>query len=254
MHSGASGVILSIDMANHLRTIREARGLSVDQLARRVGASRSKIYKLENGSQRLTDLWINRLAEALDAAPADFLTTGGLSVPVSLYISAAFSGLAGFELPPPLEQLSPPRRLSKPEDCLACEVYDDSCDGIYPRGSLVILRNQQRLRQPLKLGDRVVIRHYVDTVADGRVMEILLGHLDRTMTGDLILQTRSGNRQLPGAVTIRRPSEAETILREGQGRFQHLTDSTLADYRAEAGDHAEIIGVVAMVIQAETAA
>jgi transcriptional regulator with XRE-family HTH domain len=50
-------------MANQLRNIREMRGLSMDQLAQRVGASRSKLYKLENGSQRLTDVWIARLAE-----------------------------------------------------------------------------------------------------------------------------------------------------------------------------------------------
>ncbi|MBT3533854.1 MAG: helix-turn-helix transcriptional regulator, partial [Rhodospirillaceae bacterium] len=80
-------------MSNQLRTIRQLRGLSVDRLANLVGASRSKIYKLENGSQRLTDIWITRLAAALDVAPADFLTPGGPSIPVSYYISAAFSDL-----------------------------------------------------------------------------------------------------------------------------------------------------------------
>jgi transcriptional regulator with XRE-family HTH domain len=126
-------------MANQLRKIREMRGLSIDQLAQRVGASRSKLYKLENGSQRLTDVWFARLADALAVAPGDFLATGGPSIPVSHYISSAFSELAGFDIPPPLEQLSPPRRLSRAEDCMACEVYDDSCDGIYPKGSLVRL-------------------------------------------------------------------------------------------------------------------
>ncbi|MBC8241318.1 MAG: helix-turn-helix transcriptional regulator [Alphaproteobacteria bacterium] len=71
------------DMDNQLRTIRQMRGLSVDQLARQVGASRSKLYKLENGSQHLTDVWIARLAKALGVAPADFLNASGPSIPVS---------------------------------------------------------------------------------------------------------------------------------------------------------------------------
>jgi transcriptional regulator with XRE-family HTH domain len=241
-------------MANQLRTIRERRGLSVARLARLVGASRSKIYKLENGSQRLTDVWLARLAAALDAAPADFLTAGGPSVPVSHYISAAFSDLAGFDIPPPLEQLSPSRRLSRPEDCFACEVHDDSCDGIYPRGSLVILRRLGKLQSAMKKGDRIVVRHFAGSHGEGRVMEILLGYLDRTITGDLVLLTRSSNRQLPGAITIRRAPDPENTLRDAQGRFERPSNISISDYQAESGDRAEIMGVVAMVIQPETAA
>ncbi|MDP6688691.1 MAG: helix-turn-helix transcriptional regulator [Alphaproteobacteria bacterium] len=241
-------------MANRLRMIREKRGLSVDQLAQRVGASRSKIYKLENGSQRLTDLWITRLAAALDAAPADFLSAGGPSIPVSHYISAAFSDLASFDMPQPIEQLSPPRRLSRPEDCLACEVHDDSCDGIYPKGSLVILRRTSGLTKPLKPGDRIVVRHYIDNMDDGRVMEILLGHLGRNNAGDLVLLTRSNNRQLPATITIRRAGPPDASLAEAQGKFVPADDAALAGYRPEGDDQAEILGVVAMVIQPEIAA
>ena len=241
-------------MANQIRTIRQARGLSVDQLAERVGASRSKLYKLENGSQRLTDLWLNRLADALDAVPGDFLTAANPTIPVSHYISAAFSELDGFDMPGPVEQLSPPRRLSRPEDCLACEVYDDSCNDIYPKGSLIILRALPGLQKPLSLGDRIVVRHYVDTVRDGRIMEVLLGHLDRTITGDLVLLTRSSNRQIPSAVTIRRAPDVSHGLSDAQGRFRHADDAALPKYTPEPDDQAEIIGVVAMVIQTETAA
>jgi len=254
MHARAPGVMVTAAMANQIRTIRERRGLSVDQLARRVGASRSKLYKLENGSQRLTDVWINRLAAALDAAPGDFLATGGPSIAVSQYISAAFSELTSFHIPPPLEQLSPPRRLSRAEDCLACEVHDDSCDGLYPTGSLVILRRPDKLQRPLKRGDRIVVRHFVEDKSDGRVMEILLGYFDRTVTGDLDLLTRSSNRQLPGAVTIRRAVIAQAGLQDAQGRFSHEDDVSFSDFQVHADDQAEIMGVVAMVIQPETAA
>jgi transcriptional regulator with XRE-family HTH domain len=241
-------------MANQLRKIREMRGLSMDQLAQRVGASRSKLYKLENGSQRLTDVWIARLADALAVAPGDFLATGGPSIPVSHYISSAFSELAGFDIPPPLEQLSPPRRLSRAEDCMACEVYDDSCDGIYPKGSLVILRRPEKLQSPMRPGDRIVVRHFVESNDDGRIMEILLGYLDRTITGDLVLLTRSSNRQLLGAITIRRPDHATVGLQDARRGFAHEGDVSIPDFQAQPGDQAEIMGVVAMVIQPETAA
>ncbi len=199
-------------------------------------------------------MWLTRLATALDAAPADFLTAGGPSVPVSHYISAAFSDLAGFDMPRPLEQLSPSRGLSRPEDCFACEVHDDSCDGIYPRGSLVILRRQDRLQTVMKQGDRIVVRHFSNSMGDGGVMEILLGYLDRTITGDLVLLTRSSNRQLPNAVTIRRAPDTGSGLRDAQGRFERPDDTSISDYQAQANDQAEIMGVVAMVIQPETAA
>ena len=119
---------------------------------------------------------------------------------------------------------------------------------------MVILRRLSALQSPLKLGDRIVIRHYVDSLGDGRVMEILLGHLDRSATGELVLLTRSENRQLPGAVTIRRPSDPMASLRDAQTQFQHTDAASLPDHRAESGDQAEILGVVAMVIQPETAA
>ncbi|MBT3535345.1 MAG: hypothetical protein HN478_15815, partial [Rhodospirillaceae bacterium] len=155
--------------------------------------------------------------------------------------------------PPPLEQLSPPRRLSRPEDCVACEIHDDSCDGIYPRGSIILLRRCDKLQSPMKPGDRVVVRHFVETFDDGRVMEILLGHLDRTITGDLVLLTRSSNRQLPGAVTIRRAIAPDNSLRDSQVRFGHFADTGFKDFKTEPGDQAEIMGVVAMAIQPDIA-
>ncbi|MBC8241319.1 MAG: hypothetical protein ISR50_14215 [Alphaproteobacteria bacterium] len=116
------------------------------------------------------------------------------------------------------------------------------------------MRRLSGLQGPLKLGDRIVARHYVDTVGDGRIMEMILGHLDRTMIGDLVLLTRSGNPQLPGVVTIRRPADPEAALRDAQRHFRPVDVMALPDYQPEPGDQADILGVVAMVIQPETAA
>lgn len=58
---------------NRIREIREAAGLSSDQLAERVGTSGAQIRRLESGDRKLTDGWMARIAEALGCTPADLI-------------------------------------------------------------------------------------------------------------------------------------------------------------------------------------
>jgi len=59
-------------MQNNIRRWRLARGLSQEELGRRVGLSKASISKLERGGVRLRDVTISRLVEALDV-PAEAL-------------------------------------------------------------------------------------------------------------------------------------------------------------------------------------
>lgn len=59
---------------NRIREIRKAAGLSSDELAGKVGTTGSMIRKLENGQVRLTDVWMNKLAEALECTPGDLIS------------------------------------------------------------------------------------------------------------------------------------------------------------------------------------
>ncbi len=59
-------------MQNNIRRWRLARGLSQEELGRRVGLSKASISKLERGGVRLRDVTIARLVEALDV-PAEAL-------------------------------------------------------------------------------------------------------------------------------------------------------------------------------------
>ena len=52
-------------MPNRIRELREAAGLTLQQVAVRAGTSYQQIYKLEQGKRRLTDEWMRRLAPAL---------------------------------------------------------------------------------------------------------------------------------------------------------------------------------------------
>lgn len=58
---------------NHLQTLREARGLTLRQLADRVGASRQHMSSLERGGRRLTADWLLRLSQGLDCHPCEIL-------------------------------------------------------------------------------------------------------------------------------------------------------------------------------------
>lgn len=82
-------------MINALRPRRHALGLSLQQLADRVGTSKGQIDKLEKGQRRLTVDWLNRLAQALECHPVDLLP--GLSAPADATPPASLSA----ELPPP---------------------------------------------------------------------------------------------------------------------------------------------------------
>ncbi len=56
-------------MLNHLRALRESRGLTLEQLAAAVGTTNQQISHLELGKRQLTVAWLKRLAAALDCHP-----------------------------------------------------------------------------------------------------------------------------------------------------------------------------------------
>lgn len=61
-------------MQNNLKALRINAGLKQRELADKLGTSPSQITKWEKGQARLTDLWIARLAKALNVAPSAFFS------------------------------------------------------------------------------------------------------------------------------------------------------------------------------------
>lgn len=57
-------------LGDRLRALREQRGLSMSEVARRVGVSRSYVWRLENDQRRLNTKLLGELAQALDVEPA----------------------------------------------------------------------------------------------------------------------------------------------------------------------------------------
>ncbi|MBP7818058.1 MAG: helix-turn-helix transcriptional regulator [Phenylobacterium sp.] len=54
---------------NHLRSLREAKGLTLEQLASALGTTNQQISLLELGKRQLTVAWMTRLASVLDCHP-----------------------------------------------------------------------------------------------------------------------------------------------------------------------------------------
>lgn len=58
---------------NRIRELRERRGLTVYELAERIGTTGAQISRLELGQRKLTEDWMRKLALALDVHPAELL-------------------------------------------------------------------------------------------------------------------------------------------------------------------------------------
>jgi transcriptional regulator with XRE-family HTH domain len=60
-------------MENRIRELREARHLTLDQVAAAAETSRQQVHRLETGARRLTVGWMRRLAPVLAVPPAALL-------------------------------------------------------------------------------------------------------------------------------------------------------------------------------------
>ena len=76
-------------MANNLRALRDGRGWSQEEAAAALGTTRTQYVKLENGSRRLSDKWIERAADAYGIDPGEIVSDGRKNlVPIAGYVSA----------------------------------------------------------------------------------------------------------------------------------------------------------------------
>lgn len=60
-------------MKNRIKELRVQKGLTLEQLANACGTDKSQIQKLEIGTRRLTDRWLEKLTKALNEGPENIL-------------------------------------------------------------------------------------------------------------------------------------------------------------------------------------
>lgn len=152
------------EMPSKLAEIRESRGFSQSELARRVGTTPSTISRLEGGQRKMTVEYLRLLSRALGVSEADL-------------VSESIATLNATKLIPVVGEVSRnawrvPERAAAQEtipvvpqgeyETLAHAAYlvvDDHADGIAPKGAYAITVPIDGARGGRHIhGDRVVIR------------------------------------------------------------------------------------------------
>ena len=75
-------------MGNRIRQLRKSQGLTLTQLAEKVGTTNQQLSHLEKGRRRLTQDWMERIARGLNCRPIELLeeTVDKLSVQERAFI------------------------------------------------------------------------------------------------------------------------------------------------------------------------
>lgn len=200
-------------LPNRLREFRETRGLTQQQLADNVTVTMQHISEIERGNRDITRSLGRRLAAALQVSLAEILgDSPGVSVPLRYLVGAAAheNRPDEFELKSPYLMLPIGPRVSDPRDCFAAELVDDSADRDFPPHSQLFFR-EVAPGADLPIGTSILVR-FLGASEPGRqpvTREILLGRLDVSYAGDLLLLTRSRNRAVPSVMAIQRAPIAD---------------------------------------------
>lgn len=155
-----------MEFQNNLKILRKRAGLTQTQLGKRVGLSTAQINKLEDGSRRLSDVWLGKLAEALEVNPWDILSTGtGNVIPAPTIRQIPVLGVVPGG--PMLEAIleDHPETIPFPtdrDDLFALRVEGNSMNKIAAPGSFVVVDPRQT--DPLQLHNKPVIVQSVDQV------------------------------------------------------------------------------------------
>ncbi len=162
-------------MANNLRALRDARGWSQEEAAAAFDTTRNQYAKLENGSRRLSDKWIDRAAAAYGIDTGDVVRGKRGMVPIAGYVSAgAEMMLFGEGQSPQGEALAPE---GSSDLTVAVEIRGESL-GPFFNGWLVFFDD---VRSPVT--DDIVGRLCVVGLEDGRV---LIKRLVRSRSGSTL--------------------------------------------------------------------
>lgn len=122
--------------------------MTQDALAEATGTYKSKISKLENGELRLTDVWMRKIAKALDCKAADLLEEAGTILPEAsaMHNIPVIGEVPGGDLllavQHPAESFIPYSG-AKP-GLFALRVIGNSMSRIAPHGAYVVVDSSQK--------------------------------------------------------------------------------------------------------------
>lgn len=133
-------------MENRIRFFRDKLGLTRDQLSAKMGVSTSQLTKLERGERRLTQEWMERVADALHISPVDLFDQPSsrlVDVPLISWVSAGHlthqDTVTEIDDFPVIEVAGLPAG-----DWVALRVDGDSMDRISPPDSIIIVNRKDK--------------------------------------------------------------------------------------------------------------
>ena len=145
-------------MGANIRRIRKERGLTAKEFAARLGTSAPQVTRLETGQRRLTDIWLNRIAKALDVAINDLLSEpASLDIVSVAYVAGRDEG----------DEVSKADRTSLkfPEDDRFSNAHrygvligENHAGGRFAQGSIVICAPLADINEALALGTHYHVR------------------------------------------------------------------------------------------------
>lgn len=153
-------------MKNRIRELRKARGLTLEEVARRANTTNQQVHRLETGQRRLTADWMERLGQALGVRAADLLPEAEApKVAVVGYIGAGDEvypiddhapgvGLEEVEAPP-----------GEPGETVAVIVRGESMYPSYNDGDMIFYRRDDATPEHTFLGRECVV-----CLQDGRIL------------------------------------------------------------------------------------
>jgi transcriptional regulator with XRE-family HTH domain len=164
---------------NRIRELRESRGLTLAQLADRVGTSHATIQRLEAGKMRLTQDWADKISAALkvqfseifgDIVPA---AMSGLSV-LGEVQAGVWREVEAADEPkyPPLPIGSDPRYSGKNQFALV--VRGESMNRVVHDGAYIVCVSWADLGRAPRDGDLVVVERRRDGLVETTIKRIKL--------------------------------------------------------------------------------
>lgn len=233
---------------NNVLALRLRAGLEPKEAAQRAGISLSYYAMIEGGRRRLNTDTETKLAIALSVAPGELIIKSTrILLPVRYIVCAQESEAAPleWEVTEPMAYEGAPSRLKDPENCFVAYLEDDSADIDHKPGTSFFVRPIEEFGGRLPVGARIIVQFLIDPVGTpgpARTLEILFGWLDRSLTGDLQLLTRSTNPQVNKTRHIQDGSER--LRRVSERLLQFIPPAAEVDYRPKNGDRGIILGVV----------
>ena len=163
---------------NRLREIREAQGLTLEEVAEKLGTTATTISRLELGKRQMTENWQRRFADGLGVHITELLTqsaavTGGMKV-----LGSVGAGLwHEIGMPVQKEQLTIPlgndlRYPALPQ--YALKIVGDSMDKVFPDGQYIVCVPWAELGRELRNKDLIVIERRKHGISEATVKRVLM--------------------------------------------------------------------------------